>query len=330
MSANLELAVLCFVDGCVLSAVLTRAMLPALRRMAVHQRVRDDGPPTHLAKTGTPSMGGIAILAAVVLVVVISLLPLREFGGRIAAILVFAIAMALVGFADDYAKVVKRGPYGFKARYRIIVEILLAAGLVWYLGSSPPDAVVAGLTIEFPTAWGWLWPIFAVFVLVGSANAVNITDGLDGLAAGLVAICGIPLAVACFGMGHGELALLALVVSGASAGFLWFNAHPARIFMGDTGSLMLGAGLAGLAVTSGLIIPFVVAAGVFIAEAVSVIIQVISFKRTGRRVFRMSPLHHHFELGGWSEPTVVTRFWVAAAVLGTLAVLLASPQWPPG
>lgn len=324
MSGDLSLAVLCFLGGCVLSVVLTGAILPALRRAAVHQRVRDDGPPTHLAKTGTPSMGGIAILVAVVLVALVALSVLGKLNGRIAAILAFAAAMALVGFGDDYAKLVKRGPYGFKARYRIIVEILLAAGLVWYLGSSPPDAVVAGLTIKFPTAWAWLWPIFAVFVLVGSANAVNLTDGLDGLAAGLVAICGVPLALACFGMGHEELALLALVVSGASAGFLWFNANPAKVFMGDVGSMGLGALLGAIAVAARVEMLFALIGLIFVVEVLSVIGQVISFRTTGKRILKMAPLHHHLELSGWAEPTIVVRFWVIGVCLAGVGLVVLS------
>ena len=324
MSGDLSLAVLCFLGGCALSIVLTGAILPVLRRVAVHQRVRDDGPPTHLAKSGTPSMGGIAILVAVVLVALVALSVLGKLNGRIAAILAFAAAMALVGFADDYAKLVKRGPYGFKARYRIIVEVLLAAGLVWYLGSSPADALVPGLTIEFPTAWAWLWPVFAVFVLVGSANAVNITDGLDGLAGGLVAICGVPLALACLGMGHGELGLLALVVSGASAGFLWSNANPAKVFMGDVGSMGLGALLGAIAVAARVEMLFALIGLIFVVEVLSVIGQVISFRTTGKRILKMAPLHHHLELSGWAEPTIVVRFWVIGGCLAAVGLLVLS------
>jgi len=323
-----SLAVIPFIVALLLSALLTAAAVTVLTQRGVGQHIREDGPQSHQAKAGTPFMGGVGIFLAIILTV--ALLRLWQGDGAVVlGICALLVVFAGVGLVDDLLKARARRNQGWRARYRLLVEFIAAAGFAWFVNVHIGDTIyVPGVEAEL--SLGWLfWPI-CIFAIVGAGNSVNLTDGLDGLAGGTVALCALALCLAAIVRDQPATACTAAVIGGAAAGFLWFNAHPARIFMGDTGSLMLGAGLAGLAVTSGLIIPFVVAAGVFIAEAVSVIIQVISFKRTGRRVFRMSPLHHHFELGGWSEPTVVTRFCVAAAVLGTLAVLLASPQWPPG
>jgi len=316
------LPILAFLGACLLSAVLTGAILGPLRRANVRQTVREDGPESHLAKTGTPSMGGIAILTTIVVVAVVALLALGELGGRVAPILVFGAAMAFVGLSDDYAKLVKGGPYGFKARYRIIVEVLLAVALVWYLSLHPTKLVVPGLTVAFPTAWVWAWPLFAVFVLVGSTNAVNLTDGLDGLAGGSVAICGSILALACQRVGEPRLALLAFAVAGASAGFLWFNANPARIFMGDVGSMALGALLGGIAVAARVEVFLALVGLIFVVEVLSVIGQVVSFQATGRRILKMAPLHHHLELSGWAEQTIVVRFWVIGLCLACVGLVV--------
>jgi len=186
----------------------------------------------------------------------------------------------------------------------------------------PTKLIVPGLTLAFPTTWVWAWPLFAVFVLVGSTNAVNLTDGLDGLAAGLVAICGSILALACQRVGEPRLALLAFAVAGASAGFLWFNANPAQVFMGDVGSMALGALLGGIAVAARLEIFLALVGLIFVVEALSVIGQVVSFRTTGKRVLKMAPLHHHLELSGWAEQTIVVRFWVIGVCLACAGLLV--------
>ncbi|MFQ5808415.1 MAG: phospho-N-acetylmuramoyl-pentapeptide-transferase [Armatimonadota bacterium] len=320
-------AVIPFIVALLLSGLLTAAVVTVLKDRGLGQHIREEGPESHQTKAGTPFMGGIGIFVAIALTVV--LLRLWQAGGAVVfGICALLLAFALVGLVDDLLKARGRGNKGWKARYRLLVEFIVAACFAWFVKTHIGDAVyLPGVEHGYSLGW-FFWPI-CLLAIVGAGNSVNLTDGLDSLAGGTVALCALSLCLAAMLRGQTATACVAAVIGGAAAGFLWFNAHPARIFMGDTGSLMLGAGLAGLAITSGLIIPFIVAAGVFIAEAASVIIQVISFQRTGKRVFRMSPLHHHFELGGWSEPTVVTRFCLAAAVLGTLAVLLASPQWPP-
>ena len=323
-----SLAVIPFIVALLTSALLTAALLVVLKGRGVGQHIRDDGPQSHQAKAGTPFMGGIGVFVAIVLTV--GLLRLWEGDGAVVlGTCVLLLVFALVGLVDDLMKARGQRSHGWRARYRLLVECIAAAGFAWFVKAHIGDAVyLPGVGEKYHMGW-LFWPV-CIFAIVAAGNSANLTDGLDGLLGGTVALCALALCVGAMLRGQTAAACMAAVIGGAAAGFLWFNAHPARIFMGDTGSLMLGAGLAGLAMSSGLIVPFVVAAGVFIAEAASVIIQVIFFQRTGRRVFRMSPLHHHFELGGWTEPTVVTRFWLAAAVLGTLAVLLASPEWPPG
>jgi len=320
MSIDLALAAFCICGGCLLSAVLTGVILIPLRRASVGQQVREDGPRTHLAKTGTPSMGGIAILGAIALIALVLAAARGGLGQRVVAILCFTGGMGLIGFVDDYCKFIKRGPYGFKARYRILTEVLAAVWLVWYLGSSPAVRLVPGLTLDFPLAWAWT--VFAVVVLVGSANAVNLTDGLDGLAAGLVAICSAALAVAAWTLGEREIALLVLGICGAAAGFLWFNAKPAQVFMGDVGSTGLGAALGAIAVAARVEIFYALVGLIFVIEALSVIGQVLSFRVTGKRILKMAPLHHHLELMGWPEQTVVVRFWVIGACLAVVGLFV--------
>lgn len=306
--------------ACVLSALLTGIIIEPLRRLRFRQTVREDGPESHLTKTGTPSMGGIAILGALV-IVVLSAYPLLS--ARAAYVLAFVLAMALLGFLDDYQKVRRGGAYGFGARVRIVVEIALALVLAWLLSAHPAGHDAVGLRLGFIPAAGALWLACAAFVLVGTANAVNLTDGLDGLAAGLVALCALALAVGCALTRQTDLAALSLALAGVSTGFLWFNAGPARVFMGDVGSLGLGAALAGIAMAARVELLLLVAGLIFVAETLSVIGQVTSFKTTGRRILKMAPLHHHFELCGWAEQTVVIRFWVIGACLAVAACAMA-------
>ncbi len=311
------------VVGGLLSAVLTGLIIGPLYALKIRQTVREDGPETHLKKTGTPSMGGIAFLAALVIVFASTVSIAGLSSSRVFYVLGFVLAMALVGFLDDYQKIRRGGAYGFGARSRIVVEIVFALVLAWLLATDGAASLASGLTLGFIPAAGWLWLTFAAFVAVGTANAVNLTDGLDGLAAGLVAVCAVALGVACVLTDQPDLALLSFAVAGVSLGFLWFNANPARIFMGDVGSLGLGAALGGIAIAARIEIVLLIAGFIFVAETLSVIGQVVSFKATGRRIFKMAPLHHHFELCGWSERTVVSRFWVVGACLAILGVAFA-------
>lgn len=318
------------VIGFVASTGLVALALPRLRRLAGLQHVREDVPETHQAKAGTPSMGGIPVMLAIVLAVQIAALALtgRPPGLDVQAALLLGLAYATIGLVDDARKLGDRKSRGLLARYRIGLEVAFAlvfAALLLRHGGTH--------TIAAP-GWAGLqdWPALlalagGVFVIVGGANAVNLTDGLDGLAAGLTFAASLALA-AVLGLTTRELPVLPLVIAGASAGFLVLNHKPAKVWMGDVGSLGLGALLAACAVSSHLEILFALIAIVFVAEALSVIIQVISFKRTGKRIFRMAPIHHHFELCGWPETRVVTTFWLVGLAAAALAVFLAAASFP--
>jgi phospho-N-acetylmuramoyl-pentapeptide-transferase len=302
-----------------------------LSSLHIRQTVRDDGPQTHLVKTGTPTMGGALIFLAIGLSTLLWA-DLTNF--YIWIVLGVTGSFALIGFLDDYSKVTRKNAHGVSGRKRLLGEcaIALAVGLMLY--HSVTDLAQTQLVVPFfkniIINLGWLFPILAVFVVVGTANAVNLTDGLDGLAivptvmvAGALGIfayvtgnwgyahyLGIP-----YIPGVGELAVLASTLVGAGLGFLWFNAYPAQVIMGDVGSLGLGAALGIIAVCVRQELVLFIMGGVFVAETVSVILQVGSFKLTGKRIFRMAPLHHHFELMGWAEPKVIVRLWIITVVL---------------
>ena len=310
-----------FVAAVLVSAAATALALPALRRLAGRQHVREDVPESHLQKAGTPSMGGTAMLAALYTVALAAAALTGHLTARVVLCLAASLAFALVGLADDVQKLGDRKSRGIKARYRIALEILfgggLFVGLQWGAGA---DGLVSG--------WGtggW-WPpaaaIIAIGTMVGGSNAANLTDGLDGLLSGLTVIAGLALCAATVLTGAGDLAVLAVAVSGAAGGFLILNAKPAKVWMGDVGSLGLGAALSALAVAARLEFCFAIIAAVLVAEALSVILQVVSFQSTGRRIFRMAPLHHHFELSGLQETQVVARFWAAGLVAAVVAVAL--------
>ncbi len=312
-------AVLTALSALLLSVLLTRLVLEVVRRRALGQQVRADGPATHQVKQGTPSLGGLAILAAAAVAAQVSA---GVFWTRIAQVLGLAVLFALIGLADDLAKLRRGSTRGLPARYRIVLELVLAALFAWWI--HPPPATVWGFSgLAAAGGAGLLaWGALAVFTIVGAANALNFTDGVDGLAATLTALCATVLAVglACSSAGH-ALVPAAVALAGAAAGFLWFNSHPAKIFMGDVGSLGMGALLGGLAVAAGLELFFALAALVFVIEVVSVILQVIYFRSTGgKRLFRMTPIHHAFELRGWKEPQLVARFALVGLLAGGLAL----------
>ena len=300
------------------------------------QPIREDGPETHLLKTGTPTMGGLMILAGIT---VSTLLWANLSNPYIWIVLGVTLAYGGVGFYDDFLKVTQRTTSGFSSRLRFGVEILVAAiatACVMWLG--PPE-ISGVLTVPFfknlVFHLGPFFILFGVLVIAGAGNAVNLTDGLDGLA-----IVPVMIAAATFGLiaylignakfaqylqihyvaGTGELAIICGALIGAGLGFLWFNAPPAMIFMGDTGSLALGGALGAIAVATKHEIVLAIVGGLFVLETLSVIIQVASYKMTGRRVFRMAPLHHHYEQQGWHESTVVVRFWIISVVLALLGL----------
>lgn len=297
--------------------VLGPLMIPLLRRLKFGQVVREDGPAAHKSKTGTPTMGGLMILAG------ISVATLVSYRNSPAVWLMLLVTLACggIGFVDDYIKVVLKRNLGLRAKQKLLGQIVIAL----FFSFAVTHWMGRGTELWIPVLdlrWdaGVLFHALVFFIIVGTTNAVNLTDGLDGLAAGTSAIAmSIYAGVACF-LGQPEVAGFFAMGTGASLAFLVFNRHPAKVFMGDTGSLALGGALAAGAVLTRteLVLPLIGA--VFVAEALSVIIQVISFKTTGRRVFRMSPIHHHFELGGWSETKVVSVFWLIELFFGFLGL----------
>ena len=300
-------------------------------RQGKGQPIREDGPQTHLAKRGTPTMGGLMILSGLVVSTLLWANPLNPY---VWIVLAVTLGFGFVGFYDDYLKVTKQSHSGFAGKLRLLFEGVIALAACYALVRLGRDATSTSLAIPFLKEvvinFGWFFVLFGAFVIVGAGNAVNLTDGLDGLA-----IVPVMIAAASFGMisyltgnavfsdylqinyvaGTGELAVLCGAVLGAGLGFLWFNAPPASIFMGDTGSLALGGMLGAIAVAVKHEIVLAVIGGLFVLEAVSVIVQVVSFKLTGKRVFRMAPIHHHFEQLGWTEPQIVIRFWIISVML---------------
>jgi phospho-N-acetylmuramoyl-pentapeptide-transferase len=328
----------------VLSFLMGPAVIRQLRRLRVGQVVRTDGPETHLSKAGTPTMGGVLIILSTV---VATLLWADVRNPYVIISIVVLLALGALGFLDDYLKVVRRRTEGLVGRYKLTGQALLGLFVGAYLLLKPVS--------DLPTTWtslpfladfhmGFVWAPFFVlwvmFLIAGCSNAVNLTDGLDGLAGGLSAIAAATFGVFAYVYGRvdtssylglfylhgaGELAIFCLALAGATLGFLWFNAHPAEVFMGDTGSLALGGALAVVAVLLKSEFLLAIVGGVFVAEALSVMIQVGYFKYTvkrygrGMRLLRMSPLHHHFEKSGWAESKIIMRFWI----LGVLCSLIA-------
>jgi phospho-N-acetylmuramoyl-pentapeptide-transferase len=296
------------------------------------QPIRSDGPQSHLVtKKGTPTMGGLMILFGIVVSTLLWANPANPY---VWTVLGVTLCFGAVGFYDDYLKVTKQTHSGFAGRTRLLIETLIAGVACFAIASLGRGSLATALTFPFfkelVIPLGWFFVVFGAFIIVGAGNAVNLTDGLDGLATVPVIIAALSFGFIAYLVGNsvfadylnvhyvagtGELAVLCGAVIGSGLGFLWFNAPPASIFMGDTGSLALGGMLGTIAVATKHEIVLAVIGGLFVLEAVSVIVQVVSFKLTGKRVFRMAPIHHHFEQLGWTEPQIVIRFWIVSVVL---------------
>jgi phospho-N-acetylmuramoyl-pentapeptide-transferase len=320
----------------IVSFLLGRTVIDWLRRLKVGQQVRTDGPQTHLTKQGTPTMGGVLIIAALVS----SVLLWSDLSNRYVWVVLFAtVSFGAVGFWDDYLKVVKKRSMGLRAYQKFGLQIAAALAIGFFLYFNPSDPNRTHLSVPFLKRLlldlGWFYIPFVVTVIVGSSNAVNLTDGLDGLAIGLVGIAATANAVIVYLGGNrviaeylrilyipgsGELAIFCGALLGASLGFLWYNAHPAEVFMGDVGSLSLGGALGTLAVVTKHELILVITGGIFVAETVSVMLQVASYKLTGKRLFKMAPIHHHFEQLGWPESKVIARFWIMGIILALISI----------
>ncbi len=319
-----------------LSLLLGPWMINKLRNLSLTQQIRDDGPKAHLGKAGTPTMGGILIITCIM----VSMLMWGDLKNiYIWIMIVSLLGFGFIGFLDDYLKVHRHNHRGLRAYQKFGLQIGLAVIIGVFLYLNPKDPYSDVLSVPFFKKWlfelGWIYIPFSIIVIVGSSNAVNLTDGIDGLAIGLVAVAALANGVLVYLSGHkglaqylqvlylpgtGELTVFCGAMFGAALGFLWFNSYPADVFMGDVGSLSLGGALGTLAVITKHEIVLAVVGGIFVIETLSVIIQVSSFKLTGKRVFKMAPIHHHFELKGWPEPKVIVRFWIIGIVLALLSL----------
>ena len=314
-----------------ISFILGPYLIRHLTHKQIGQSVREDGPATHLDKIGTPTMGGLLILVSIG----VSTLCWADLSNRYIWVVLFVtLLFGLIGLVDDYKKVTRNDSRGLSARHKYAAQSLVGLAAALYLYQSATLAVETQLIVPFVKALvfdlGWFYVLLAYLVIVGSSNAVNLTDGLDGLAILPTVLVAGALAIFAYAAGNirfadylgipyvpgvGEVAIFCGAMVGAGLGFLWFNAYPAQVFMGDIGALALGAALGVVAVTVRQELALFIMGGIFVMEAVSVMLQVASFKLTGRRVFRMAPLHHHYELKGWPEPRVIVRFWIITVIL---------------
>lgn len=299
---------------------LSPQFIAMLRELEFGQHIREEGPERHHSKAGTPTMGGIIIFTAIA----VPFLLLSDGDTRSLTVFGVAVACALLGFADDYTKIVRRRSLGLRARSKLAITVAISLGL-WAMAHyvADLDGSLRLRVVDVRVDLGWLYPFFIYVVVAGTTSAVNLTDGLDGLAAGsagavLLAYGGITFITP----GQENLTLLVGCLVGGCVGFLWFNSFPASIFMGDTGSLGIGGAIAGLAVMTQTEFLLVILGGIFVIEALSVLIQIFSFQTFRKRVFLMAPIHHHFELKGWSETKIILRFWIIAAVCSAIGFTL--------
>lgn len=327
---------LAIITAMLFALLLGPRIIGKLKKLSLTQHIRDDGPKAHMGKEGTPTMGGLLIILCILLSILmwgdlrniyiwVMIIPLIGFGG--------------IGFLDDYLKIARNSHKGLRAYQKFGLQIVLAVLIGLFLYMNPKDPYADVLSIPFFKKWlvdlGLLYIPFSVVVMVGSSNAVNLTDGIDGLAIGLVAVAVLANGVLVYISGNkvlaqylqvlylsgtGELTVFCGAMFGAALGFLWFNSYPADVFMGNVGSLALGGTLGTLAVITKHEIVLAIVGGIFVIETISVMVQVASFKLTGKRVFRMAPIHHHFELKGWPEPKVIIRFWIIGIMLALLSL----------
>lgn len=304
----------------ILTVVCGPLLIPLLKKLKTGQVVRTDGPGSHMIKKGIPIMGGIIFLIPLIIVAVL----FEANNTKLFALVIVTVALGVIGLIDDFIKIALNRSLGLKARYKILATIFVASLFSLYI----LNFTDVGTTVYIPFLnifydLGWTFVPFTILVIISTTNAVNLTDGLDGLAAGVTLIVMVFFAmVAKISVGYEYVTSFSLAVAGGCLGFLVFNIHPARVFMGDTGSFALGGAVAAVSIVLKLPLILFIVGGIYVIEALSVIIQVISFKFSGKRVFKMAPLHHHFELAGWSESRVVICFWAITALLCLLGFLI--------
>lgn len=326
-----------FLTALLFGFIFGRPLINVLRRrQGKGQPIRDDGPESHFSKAGTPTMGGLLIVGALV---TSTLLWARLDNGFVWLVLFVTLAYGLIGFADDFAKVSKQNTKGVSSRIRLLLGLLIAAIAGYWAATLHPENLQYQLALpifkDVLLNLGYVFVPFSVIVIVGSANSVNLTDGLDGLAIMPVMIAGGTLGIIAYAVGRvdfteyldvhyvpgtGEILIFTSALIGGGLGFLWYNAPPAAVFMGDTGSLALGGALGAIAVSTKHELVLAIVGGLFVVEALSVIIQVVYFKATGKRVFLMAPIHHHYEKKGWAEPQIVIRFWIISLILAMIGL----------
>ena len=313
--------ILAFVIALALCLAAYPLAIPLLHKLKFGQSIREEGPQSHMVKTGTPTMGGLVFIAASILATLIVIPGSFKEINLIVVILAY-VGYSIIGFIDDFLIVVKKNNKGLLPRYKFLMQSVLA--VVFYLFyKDVNDSVIIIPFIGKSIDLGWLYMVLVFFMFTGTSNAVNLSDGLDGLSSGLVILATIPFVYFCIRSNNISIAIFLCAVIGSLVGYLRFNLHPAKIFMGDTGSLALGGLLAAVAMVTKEELALVLIGGVFVIEALSVIIQVAYFKAThGKRIFRMSPIHHHFELGGMPETKVVYMFWSWGAILSLLGILM--------
>ncbi|SEP55211.1 phospho-N-acetylmuramoyl-pentapeptide-transferase [Piscibacillus halophilus] len=308
------------------SVLISPVLIPFLKRLKFGQSIREEGPQSHQSKSGTPTMGGILIILSIIFT---SLFVIWKYEGtgftsEFLILLFVLVGYGLIGFLDDFIKIIKKRNLGLTSKQKMLFQLFIAVVVYIVLHNQGYDTTVTIPGTDFSIEFGWFYSIFLLVMLVGASNAVNLTDGLDGLVAGTASIAFAAFAI--IGTYHHvepEITVFSLAVVGALLGFLVFNSHPAKVFMGDTGSLSIGAILAMVAILMKLEILLVVIGGVFVIETLSVMIQVVYFKLTGgKRIFKMSPLHHHYELSGWSEWRVVVTFWFVGLICAVLGLFI--------
>lgn len=302
----------------IFALILGPILIPLLRRLKFGQSIREDGPQSHLKKAGTPTMGALIFILAFSVATLL-------FANRtidIFLLMLVTLGFGLIGFLDDFIKIAFKRNLGLTTKQKLLGQLAIATIFYYFLHQSGLSTEVVLPLVDVQLDLGWFYFPFVLFMLVGASNGVNLTDGLDGLLAGVSAIAFGAYAIVALSMSHYDIAIFSAAIVGGLLGFLVFNAHPAKVFMGDTGSLALGGAIAAIAILTKTEILLVIIGGIYVVETLSVMIQVISFKTRGKRVFRMSPIHHHFELLGWSEWKVVTRFWAVALLFAVAGVYI--------
>ncbi|MGV2941011.1 phospho-N-acetylmuramoyl-pentapeptide-transferase [Mesobacillus sp. LC4] len=308
--------------GFLITVLLSPVFIPFLRRLKFGQSIREEGPKSHQKKTGTPTMGGVMILISITITTLVMTGKFSQPSVETYLLLFVTLGFGLLGFMDDFIKVVMKRNLGLTSKQKLMGQIIISVIFYFIFKQSEFSTEISIPLTDISFDLGWGYALFIIFWMVGFSNAVNLTDGLDGLVSGTAAIAFGAFAVLAWSQSQYELSIFSVAVVGAVLGFLVFNAHPAKVFMGDTGSLALGGAIATVAILAKLEIILIIIGGIFVIETLSVILQVISFKTTGKRIFRMSPLHHHYELIGWSEWRVVVTFWTVGLLFAILGIYI--------